>query len=101
VATNIYQAVQEKRVQSALGDEVSKMYQALPGGAAYAMLLQGYARVTSMDGLYAMGISSVLCYAICETAADGMLVQMSGGCPKRAMALQANGTVSHTSKFPS
>ena len=60
------------------------------GGAAYALVLQLYARVTTVKGLYAAGITSVVFYAICETGADGMLVQLSGSCPKRAMKLQVN-----------
>lgn len=61
------------------------------GGAAYAVVLQLYARVTTVDGLYAAGITSVVFYAVCETGADGMLVQLCGGDPKRSMKLQATG----------
>jgi hypothetical protein len=63
------------------------------GGAAYAAVLQAYARVTTLEGLYAAGITSVVFYALCETGADGMLVQLAGGCPKRAMQLQATGSL--------
>lgn len=52
------------------------------GGAAYAVVLQFYARVTTVKGLYAAGITSVVFYYVIETGADGMLVQLSAGCPK-------------------
>ena len=62
------------------------------GGVGYALVLQWYARVTSVGTLYAAGISSSIFYSLCETGADGLLVQMNTGrCPKRAVKLQATG----------
>jgi hypothetical protein len=52
------------------------------GGAAYAVVLQFYACVTTAKALYAAGISSVVLYYVIETGADGMRVQLSAGCPK-------------------
>ena len=65
-------------------------YMAL-GAFAYAVALQFYARVDSVDALYAAGVSSVVVFAVCETGADGALVQLSGGDSKKAMRVQAAG----------
>jgi len=61
------------------------------GGVMYAVMLQAYASVRTIGQLYAAGVCSVIFYAICETGADGLLVQLSGEDPRRAMSLQATG----------
>ena len=61
------------------------------GGVMYAVMLQAYASVRTIGQLYAAGVCSVIFYAICETGADGLLVQLSGTDPRRAMSLQATG----------
>ena len=57
----------------------------------YAVMLQAYASVRTIGQLYAAGVCSVVFYAICETGADGLLVQLCGSDPRRAMRLQASG----------
>jgi hypothetical protein len=61
------------------------------GALGYALALQAYARVTNIETLYAAGIGSVLVFAVCETGADGALVQLSKGDVKKTMAVQATG----------
>jgi len=61
------------------------------GGVMYAVMLQAYASVRTIGQLYAAGVCSVIFYAICETGADGLLVQLSGEDPRRAMSTQATG----------
>ena len=61
------------------------------GGVMYAVMLQAYASVRTIGQLYAAGVCSVVFYAICETGADGLLVQLCGSDPRRAMRLQASG----------
>lgn len=61
------------------------------GGVMYAVMLQAYASVRTIGQLYAAGVCSVIFYAICETGADGLLVQLSGTDPRRAMSTQATG----------
>ena len=61
------------------------------GALGYSVALQAYARVTNIETLYAAGIGSVLVFAVCETGADGALVQLSKGDVKKTMAVQATG----------
>lgn len=65
-------------------------YMAL-GAFAYAVALQFYARVDSMTNLYVAGVASVVVFAVCETGADGALVQLGARDEKKAMQLQAAG----------
>ena len=61
------------------------------GAFFYAVSLQFYARVDSVRSLYASGIASTVAFAVCETGADGLLVQLSRGDSKKAMRVQAAG----------
>ena len=61
------------------------------GAVAHAAALQGFARVVDVGGLYVAGVFSVVFYAVCETGADGALVQLSAGHPERSMRAQARG----------
>ena len=61
------------------------------GAVGYAVALQGYARVNNLTSLYAAGIISVIVFAICETGADGALVQLSRGDPQNTMKVQSTG----------
>ena len=65
-------------------------YMAL-GAFAYAVALQFYARVDSVTNLYVAGVASVVVFAVCETGADGALVQLGARDEKKAMRLQAAG----------
>ena len=61
------------------------------GGVMYAVMLQAYASVRTIGQLYAAGVCSVVFYAICETGADGLLVQLCGSDPRRALRLPVRG----------
>ena len=61
------------------------------GAVAHAAARQGFARVVDVGGLYVAGVLSVVFFSICETGADGALVQISAGDPKRSMRAQARG----------
>ena len=65
-------------------------YMAL-GAFAYAVAMQFYARVHSINNLYVAGVASVVVFAICETGADGALVQLGARDEKKAMQMQAAG----------
>ena len=47
------------------------------GAVAHAAARQGFARVVDVGGLYVAGVLSVVFFSICETGADGALVQIS------------------------
>ena len=61
------------------------------GAFAYAVAMQFYARVHSINNLYVAGVASVVVFAICETGADGALVQLGARDEKKAMQMQAAG----------
>ena len=61
------------------------------GALSHALALQFYARVRTIAQLYAAGVAASLTFAMCESGADGMLVQLGGGDASRAMNLQARG----------
>ena len=65
------------------------------GGVMYAVMLQAYASVHTIGQLYAAGVCSAI-FAICETGADGLLVQLSGEDPRRAMSTQATGMLARS-----